>query len=85
VQTGYIYNGSTQSVRRGLAQSRPESKVGDSIPSFAGAAPPADSGLPVVTHLIRWCRGGSLDQGEPVGGGRVEGGSPQRRVHGGGA
>jgi hypothetical protein len=26
-----------------------------------------------------------MDQGEPVGGGRVDGGSPQRCLHGGGA
>jgi hypothetical protein len=32
-----------------------------------------DSGQSVVTHRTRWCRGGTPDQGEPVGGGRAEG------------
>jgi hypothetical protein len=42
-------------------------------------------GQPAVAHQRRWCREGSLDQGELVGGIRVDGGSPQRRLHGGGA
>jgi hypothetical protein len=33
------------------------------------------SGLPAVAHQTRSCRGGSLDQGEPVGSGWAEGGS----------
>jgi hypothetical protein len=32
------------------------------------------SGRPVAAHRTRSCRGGSLDQGEPVGGGWAEGG-----------
>jgi hypothetical protein len=40
--------------------------------------PSVDFGQPTVTHRRRWCRGGTLDQAEPVGGGRVEGGSPRR-------
>jgi hypothetical protein len=47
-------------------------------PSFTGVDPSADFGQPAVTHRRRWCRGGTLDQAEPVGGGRVEGGSPRR-------
>jgi hypothetical protein len=54
-------------------------------PPFTGAAPSIDSGRPAATHRRRWCRGGSLDQGEPMGGGRVEEGSPQRHLHGSGA
>jgi hypothetical protein len=76
---GCIYSGLAKSIRRGLAQSwpfGPRAKQGIQSPPFAGAAPPADSGRPAVTHRRRWCQGGSLDQGEPVGGGRVEGGSP---------
>jgi hypothetical protein len=54
-------------------------------PPVVGAAPSADFGRPSVTHQRRWWWGGSPDQGEPVGGSRVEGGSPQRCPHGGGA
>jgi hypothetical protein len=32
-----------------------------------------DFDRPAVTHWTRWCQGGSLDQGEPMGGGRAEG------------
>jgi hypothetical protein len=63
-----------------------QTKIGDSIPPpLVGVAPPIDYGRSAVTHGRRWCQGGSLDQGEPVGGGRVDGGSPQRRLHDGGA
>jgi hypothetical protein len=40
--------------------------------------PLANSDKPAATHRRRWCQGGTPDQGEPVGGGRVEGGSPRR-------
>jgi hypothetical protein len=51
-------------------------KIGD--PPFAGVDPPADFGQPAVTHQRRWYRGGTLDQGEPMGHGRVEGCSTRR-------
>jgi hypothetical protein len=38
-----------------------------------------------VAHRTRHCRGGSLDQGEPVGGSWAEGGSPLRAGDGEGA
>jgi hypothetical protein len=54
-------------------------RTGDSIPPpFTSAAPPFDSGRPAVTRRTRCYRGESSDQGEPMGGGRAEGGSPQR-------
>jgi hypothetical protein len=48
-----------------------------SLPPFTGAAPLDNSGRPMVTRRTWWCQRGTLHQGEPVGGGRVEGGSPQ--------
>jgi hypothetical protein len=47
---------------------RPPIERGDSPPPLHRAT---------VTHRTRWCQGGTPHQGEPVGGGRVEGGSPQ--------
>jgi hypothetical protein len=47
-------------------------------PPFAGVDPRADSDQLTATHRRRSYRGGILDQGEPVGGNRVEGGSPRR-------
>jgi hypothetical protein len=41
------------------------------------------SGRPAVAHQTRSCRRGSLDQGEPVGGGWAEGGSPRTVVDSG--
>jgi hypothetical protein len=89
VQLGSVHSalgppsGNDPAHRSVLAQ---QTETGDLIPPpFTGASPPADFDQPAVTLRRRWFRGGSLDQGEPMGGGRVDGGSPQRRLNGGGA
>jgi hypothetical protein len=50
---------------------QPTTETGDYFPPFTGAALLVDSGRPTATHLRRWCWGGTLEHGEPVGGGRV--------------
>jgi hypothetical protein len=55
---------------------RPMIEMGDSSPPFIGAALPVDSARQAATRRTRWCRGGTLDQGKPMGGSRADAGSP---------
>jgi hypothetical protein len=48
------------------------------FPPFTGAAPPADSGQPVVRAGARCCRGAGLKPKESIKAGWVERGSPRR-------
>jgi hypothetical protein len=67
-------------IREGLTHlslSAPDRKRGLSPPPITDASLLVDSGRPMVTHRTRWCQGGTPHQGQPVDGGRVEGGSPQ--------